>query len=595
MQQCQNLRFFISLSLLLLLISAIPFVEASSECPDIAPVSAKNRMAHLEKEIAYHNGLYYKSLRPEISDAEYDRLFAELVQLEHCFPGLASAGSPTGKVGNGSPPDSLTLRHERPMLSLTSSTGSEAVEALLHRAADKSNRPRLLVQPKVDGLPVELVYRSGRLVSAATRGDGRQGSDVTKRIQEIHGIPQLLSGRFPALVTVRGEIYADRALMRKARGSGKGYATPRHFAAATLKSRHPAHLALAALRMFPFELVDAEESSAVTSDLAALGVLSLWGFPVRLDLTTQVESMEEIRAAYREYLTRRGELPFAADGIVVKVDDLALRKSLGEGSRAPFWAAAWKFPPETAGTLVRSIRWKKGRTGRLTPVAVLEPVMLSGVMVSRVSLHNAETLQRLCIAAGDRVVIALVADIIPQVLEVRRERNRAACAEGESAEAAPLPPDACLKDGPGCREQFLARAVHFASRGGLGITGLGPGRLRKLVESGLVGDLPSLFRLRREEVASVSGFTADSARRLTEALRHAGRPEASRLLASLGIPGVGPAAARRLAKQFVTLDALLLSKEELAGGGVALQNVRSFFETEQGKELLKGLREADLL
>lgn len=584
--------------LLLLLLSLNPFLTAASpDCPTPSSSTTKQRMAHLAEEIRFHNDLYYKSFRPVISDADYDRLYAELVQLEHCFPALAAADSPTISIANDSGANDSSLRHERPMLSLNSSTGPEAVEALLQRAATRQSKPRLLVQPKVDGLPVELIYRSGRLVSAATRGDGHLGADVTERIKTIAGIPLQLTGTFPLQVTVRGEIYADRGLIAKAAGSSmKRYATPRHFAAAALKAKHPVPLAVAALRLFPFELVNADESAGAATDLVALETLALWGFPVRLDLTLQAQDLDEIRAAYQTYLAQRGEQPFAADGIVVKTDDLSLRHTLGEGTRAPLWAAAWKFPPETARTVVREIRWKAGRTGRRSPVAEVDPVMLGGVLVRRVTLHNAQTVQRLCIAAGDRVEIALVADIIPQVQEVQRQDDSAACPDSASGgTAAKSGMAACLSDTPGCREHFLARAVHFVSRAGLNLPGLGPGRLRKLIASGLVQDLPSLFRLKTEEVATVSGFTAQSALRLTEAIKQVGRPEQIQLLKALGIPGVGPVAAKRLIKEFGTLDELLSTRNERQDGGVAAQNVRKFFLTPQGQELLRGLREVDLL
>jgi DNA ligase (NAD+) len=375
----------------------------------------------------------------------------------------------------------------------------------------------------------------------------------------------------------------------------RNYATPRHFAAAALKSKHPDPIALAALRLFPFQWVDAEEGSGVTSDLAALGVLSLWGFPVRLDLTDQARNLGEIRTAYQKHLTWRDEQSFAADGIVAKLDDLSLRRRLGEGARAPFWAAAWKFPPETAQTLVREIRWNSGRTGRRTPVAELVPVSLGGVRVSRVSLSNAETVRRLGIAAGDQVLIGLVADIIPQVLEVKKKAGRTDGSDTTPAEAPESGMTDCLSDAAGCREQFLARAVHFTSKAGLNVAGLGPGRLRKLVEAGLVRDLPSLFRLKREEVAALTGFNAASARSLTAALRRVGRPEPFRLLAALGVPGIGPATAQRLSKQFQSLDELLLSQNDLTDGSMAVQNIHRFFETQQGRELLRGLREVDLL
>ena len=314
--------------------------RASDNCPERPPPEAPARATTLRAELRHHDELYYQSLKPEISDAQYDSLFTELVRLEQCFPALATADSPTGRVGSGSPSASLKLHHERPMLSLASSIGPEAVEALLHKGAAETTPPRLLVQPKVDGLPVELIYQSGRLVSAATRGNGQYGDEVTSRIREVPGIPQQLSGGYPELVVVRGEIYADLALMAAASAAGETYATPRHYAAGTLKALDPAPLALAALRIFPFELVDADEHAGVTTDAAALGKLAEWGFQMEPGLTWRAETLDQVRSLYEKYLARRGAYPFAADGIVVKFDDLALRRRLGEGTRAPFWAAA---------------------------------------------------------------------------------------------------------------------------------------------------------------------------------------------------------------------------------------------------------------
>jgi DNA ligase (NAD+) len=616
---------------------------ASDSCPDLTLADAKARVTTLRRDISYHNDLYYQKHQPEISDAQYDRLFGELVLLERCFPVLDAADSPTATVASDARAQTPQLPHERPMLSLTSATGPEAVEALLKRAGATGTAARLLVQPKVDGLPVELVYQDGRLVSAATRGDGRYGEDVTPHVREITGIPLVLSGPYPARVTVRGEVYADLELMKAAADAGgETYATPRHFAAGTLRTLSPAARALAALRLFPFELVDAEAIPGINSDLAALGRLAGWGFPVRPGLTMQAETLDQIRTLYETALSGRGRLPFAADGIVVKLDDLALRRLLGVGARAPFWAAAWKFPPVSAGTQVRAIRWQVGRTGRRTPVAEVDPVSIAGVRISHVSLQNAATLARLGIAAGDRVVIALVADVIPQVQAVVKSgqqapvsgqatagpSERAAQPEGATRPEMAAGPaeepalDACLSDAPGCRAQFLARATHFVSKSGLNIPGLGRGRLKQLIEAGLVTDLPSLFRLEYRQVAAIPGFGAQSARRLTAALGRASRPsrpQPFRLVSALGIPGVGPVAARRLGERFPSLDSLLQAVDEngdgpvaetgnaagggsrggavdaVAGGGAAATAVRKFFATRGGATLLADFRGLGLL
>ena len=584
--------------LLILLFSPFCTPALSFTCPTITTSDASQRMTTLADEIRYHNRLYYEKAQPAISDAEYDRLFAGLIQLEGCFPALVAADSPTRTVGSSGDGGTQLLKHEQPMLSLSSSSGPEAVEALLKRIAADGDL-QLLVQPKVDGLPVELVYDQGRLVSASTRGNGRFGEDVTGRVREIQGIPLLLTGTFPDRVVVRGEVYADLRLLKNL-GQGataEKYATPRHAAAGVLKAHRPDPAAVALLRLFPFELVAAGPPG---SGRESLTLLAEWGFPVDLKQSVAVRTFAGVQAVYRDCLANRARQPFAMDGIVVKVDDLQLRQRLGEGERAPFWAAAWKFPPETALTRVREILWTVGRTGRRTPVAVLVPVQLGGVQVARVSLHNAAELERLDVAAGDQVVVALAGDVIPRLLEVVERVDREPDAASAAIRGPQAPPDACLHDSPVCRGQFLARAAYFVSKSGLDIAGLGRGRLVKLVEAGLLEDLPALFLLTAEEVAAVPGFATKTAQRLADAIRAAGHPDPFRLVAALGIPGVGPKSAQRLAGRFTSLDELLAAGQgEVmslpAADRRAAAAIRGFFRSAGGQELLVKFRNVGVL
>jgi DNA ligase (NAD+) len=364
----------------------------------------------------------------------------------------------------------------------------------------------------------------------------------------------------------------------------------------------PLHVIMQRERSCPFELMNADQIAGVRTDREALRLLAAWGFPVRSEQTHAAGTLDEVRAVYRSFLAGREQLSFAVDGIVVKVDNLELRRRLGEGSRAPFWAAAWKFPPDTARTVVRNISWQVGKTGRSTPVAEVTPVLLGGVTVSRVSLHNAEEVARLGVAAGDEVVVALAGDVIPQVIEVvgRGPRSLGSAAVAwEQAEKQAL--DACLKDSPGCRDQFLARAAFFTSRSGLNIRGLGRGRLKLLIESGLVGDLPSIFRLQFDDIASVPGLGPQIARKVTESIRSVGRPKPFRLVAALGIPGVGPKTSLHLAQDFPNLDSLLAADERHVrvirpkSNAATARTIRSFFETPGGRELLRQFRELGLL
>ncbi len=586
-----------SLILHVLVLSQLISIPAwAGGCPKLSADSATARMTGLSEEIKHHNTLYYQKNSPEISDAEYDRLFSELSLLEKCFPKQATADSPTRTVGEVGEVSRTKARHDKPMLSLSSSIGPEAVETLLRKVALEGGVTTLLVQPKVDGLPVELVYVAGRLVSAATRGDGRFGEAVTERVRMIQGIPLNLVGSFPARVVVRGEIYADLPAVAAAGGDKTvKYATMRHRAAGTLLSGDPDPQSLAALRFFPFELVNAIACCEVHSDREALRLLGQWGFPVKTEQTQAVTTFDGVRALYRSFLAKRGQLPFAADGIVVKVDDLLLRQRLGEGSRAPFWAAAWKFPPATATTVVREIRWQVGRSGRRTPLADVVPVDLGGIRVRKVSLHNSREVARLGIQAGDRVVVALVGDVIPQIVEVV-ERGAAGRDEGTVlGESVVSGSDSCFRDSPGCRDRFLSRAAYFTSKAGLNITGLGRGRLKTLIETGLILDLPTIFRLPTAEIAVASVLGAKTAVNVTGSIQSRRHPPPFRLVAALGISGVGPVAAQRLARQFPSLDALLAADQQqidtLPKGSRAARLVRTFFGTPEGRALWKEFRD----
>jgi DNA ligase (NAD+) len=297
-------------------------------------------------------------------------------------------------------------------------------------------------------------------------------------------------------------------------------------------------------------------------------------------------------------LAERQQLPFAVDGIVVKVDDLSLRQQLGESSREPLWAAAWKFPPATAVTVVREIRWQVGRMGRRTPVALVDPVILGGIRVRRVSLHTKSEVKRLGVAAGDQAVVALVGDVIPRILEVVKDGASPGSREMGTSVRLGTDGDVCFKDSPGCRDRFLSRAVYFTSKKGCNLAGLGRGRLNKLMDAGLVKDLPSIFRLASEESAVASLLGVKTAARISHSIRIQRQQPPFRILSALGIPAVGPAASKWLAQHFTTLDALLAAEEEQVAAlpkcSAAARTVRSFFATPQGKELMQGFRELDI-
>lgn len=550
-----QLRLFIGF--FLLFFTTLPAATfAASDCPLLDSATATAQLETLSAEVRYHNRLYYQELRPVLSDAEYDRLYARLVRLEECFPLLVSPDSPTRRVGSEEIAPKLTITHVQPMLSLTSAPDEEAVAALLQRVEKiEAGKVRYLVQPKFDGLPVELLYLSGKLVAAATRGDGLRGEDVTAQAQKIPAIPQKLRGDYPPRLLLHGEIYARKQRPESAplTAAAEPYATLRHQAVATLRSHDATPEALAALAFFPFAHFAA--SDTVLSDRESLRPLSEWGFADPLAQSWSATSLAEIRTLFATALAQRSSWPFAADGIVVKVDDLALRRTLGDGSQAPNWAAAWKFPAATALTTVTEIVWQTGRTGRQTPVATLAPREIAGIQVEHVTLHNAAELEELDLIAGDEVLVALSGDVIPQIVAVTRRIPRPAVLAGVAVAAAG--PDDCYRASPACSAQFLSRAVYFASPAGLNIAGLGRGRLQSLIDAGLVTDLPSLLTVQEEEIVRLGGFGSATATRIATALQSARHPQPWRLLAALGIEKVGPEALMRLQKRFATLGAVV--------------------------------------
>jgi len=596
MNTLKNIRLIL---MAIITMSFLPVAAFSNSCPKTSIPEASQQMITLVNDIRYHNRLYYEKAAPEISDAEYDRLFEGLLRLEECFPALVVADSPTRKVGYGEDNGARAVTHERPMLSLSSSTGSDAIEALLKRLG-AIGELSLLVQPKVDGLPVEFVYEAGSLVSASTRGNGRSGADVTGRVREIRGVPQFLTGTFPARVVVRGEVYADLAMLQNYRSgnTAEAYATPRHLAAGVLKAQQPNPAVVTVLRLFPFELVSG--GGGERSDLDTLQLLQTWGFPVDLNQSRLVRNLIEVQDAYRINLANRDQQPFATDGIVVKVNDLMLRKRLGEGERAPLWAAAWKFPAESARTRITKINWTVGRTGRRTPVADVVPVRLGGVQISRVSLHNRAEIARLDIATGDQVVVALVGDVIPQIVEAVQRVPRERDAEVVSTGTSESPLDACLHDSPVCRNQFLARATYFVSKSGLNISGLSKKRLLKLIDAGLVSDIPDLFQLKAEKVAAVPGFSPKTARRLITTLLAAANVDSFRIVTALSIPGAGSKSIQQLSRQFKSLDTLLAAEDKeftalsTRDARTAI-TIRNFFKTPGGEELLVKFRRLGIL
>ena len=533
------------------------------------PENVRDRVTDLREQIHYHNYRYYRLNDPEISDAAYDELFRELQRLEEEYPHLISPDSPTQRVGAEPLEPFTTVSHHRPMLSLESSHEPRILEDFHRRVleAAKETGVNYLIQPKVDGVSVELTYENRRLSRAATRGDGFTGEDITLNIRAINTIPKTLSAPAPAFVVVRGEIFMPVESFRKLNEQLitediKPFANPRNATSGSLRQLDPAITASRPLELFPFELTNADDLGYRTES-DCLADLKQWGLPVTPEALDKGSSPQDIEAIHHRYNARRDQLNYEVDGIVVKVDSLPLRARMGARTRTPRWAVAYKFEPRQEVTRLEKLIVQVGRTGKLTPVALLLPVDVGGVTVSRASLHNFGEVERLDVRDGDTVRIQRAGDVIPQVMEVIKP--------GEPRREPFLAPDRCpvcqsrvVEEGAyhkcpnrlGCPAQIHGSIIHYASRGALDIEGLGEKTISTFLEKGLIKDLASVYKLTKDGIAPLEGFGELSANNLLTAIEDSRKPQLSRFLYGLGIPNVGEKTAADMARHFGTFAAI---------------------------------------
>jgi DNA ligase (NAD+) len=575
---------------------------------DLREAAAREQAEQLRDAVRYHDHRYYVQNDPVIGDRAYDALFTRLQDLEDEFD-LDTEGSPTQRVG-GEPLDELeTVEHVAPMKSIDASGEADDVRAFDERvrdrlaAADYEGEVAYVCEPKFDGLSVEVVYEDGRYQRAATRGDGEEGEDVTANVRTIGAIPQRLRGDHPDFLAVRGEVYMPRDAFseynreRIERGD-EPFANPRNAAAGTLRQLDPSVTAERPLDAFFFEILAA--SDRPDSNWADLQRFPEWGLPV----SGQGERVDDIEGAidYRDrMLDQRDDLDYEIDGVVIKVDDRAACELLGSTARAPRWAFAYKFPARTERTRVTDIAVQVGRTGRLTPVALLDPVEVGGVTVSRASLHNPDEIADLNVNVGDEVRIKRAGDVIPDVVEVVEKHSDGHFAFPDTCPVCDSPveregPMAFCSGGLACDAQLERAIEHYASRKGLDIEGLGPERLQQLLDAGLVEGIPDLYDLERDDLAALEGWGETSAANLRSELDAARNPELADFLTAIGVPEVGPATARALAREFGTLDAVMdASEEELRDvpdvGEVVASEIRGFFDSEENQQVIERLRE----
>lgn len=594
---------------------------------EFAPVSELDEAAAraeadlLREAIRFHDHRYYVKNDPLISDRAYDALFTRLEELEAAFD-LLTEGSPTQRVG-GEPLDELeTVEHVAPMLSIDSSGDADDVCAFDERVRRVVGDVDYVCEPKFDGLSLEVVYRDGEYVRAATRGDGRTGDDVTENVRTIPSVPMRLRGDHPDFLAVRGEVYMPRDAFREHNSErveeGKDpFANPRNAAAGSLRQLDPAVTAERPLDCFFYDVLalrwadgdaDGDEGDAhrATTEFESHweehNALGDWGLKLndRSELVSDIEDAIDYRDAL---MAERGELNYEIDGVVIKVNDSAACEELGMTSRAPRWAYAYKFPARAEVTTITDIVTQVGRTGRLTPVALLEPVDVGGVTVSRASLHNQEEIAALGVNVGDEVRVQRAGDVIPYVSEVVESRSEGHFRMPDTCPVCGSPvefegPIAFCTGGLGCPAQLRRAVAHYASKGGLDIEGLGGERVEQLIDAGLITDsVADLYCIEANGLAALEGWGETSAANLLAELERSKNPTLAAFLAAIGIPSVGETTARDLARHFGTLDAVMDATEaELREvpdvGPTVADHVRDFFDSERNRRVIRELREA---
>lgn len=577
--------------------------------------AARRRAEQLRDAIRHHDYLYHVLDQPEISDAEYDKLYRELKGLEEKFPELVTPDSPTQRVGAEPRPGFSEVEHLALMLSLDSGADEEDARRFdtRVRSALGDGPVDYVAEPKLDGLSLELVYENGSLVRVATRGDGRVGEDVTPNARTIGSLPLKLRDtdrEAPTLLALRGEAVMlidafERLNARLTQENRPVFANPRNAAAGSMRQLDPSVTAARPLVFYAYEVMSIE-GLTLGSQAEVLDALRDWGFRVSRETKTGLQ-VDEAVELHHELERRRDELAYEIDGVVIKLNDLGARERLGATAHHPRWAFAYKFEPRREISEILDIVVQVGRTGKLTPVAMLRPVDVGGVTVSRASLHNREEIERRDVRVGDRVRVQRAGDVIPQVLERieepgRKRRPRFRMPETCPACRAPVvshgPLDFCT-NGLACPAQLKARIQHFASRGALDIQGLGERTVEQLLEAKLVSSVADLLTLKEEDLVTLEGFAELSARNLVEAIRSSIEVTLDRFLYALGIPEVGTQTARDLARHFGSLDSVLAAeREELEAvpgiGPKVAEAVSDSLESPGTRRTIEELRERGL-
>lgn len=568
--------------------------------------SAKIRVDELSRQLEYHNDLYYNMDEPEISDFEYDKMLRELEELEEEFPELKLPTSPTNRVGGSAGEKFSPVVHSVPMESLHDSFSAEEIRDFDRRVKEVAPDAKYIVEPKFDGLSVLCEYKNGVFVRGSTRGDGITGEDVTDNLMTIKSLPKRISNA-PELLEVRGEVYMsfksfEELVKRQEENEEKPAKNPRNAAAGSLRQKNAKITAQRKLDIFVFN-VQRVEGAALESHRQSLDYLSELGFPT--SFYKVCDNADEVLEEIDRIGNMRGELDYAIDGAVVKVDSFAQRVLLGSTAKYPKWAEAYKYPPEEKQTKLLDVEINVGRTGALTPVGIFEPVLLAGTTVSRATLHNRDFIEEKGICVGDTVLIRKAGEIIPEVLCV--------CEHAENAvpfkfpETCPSCGSPVVQDNEAavrctntdCPAQLMRHLIHFVSRDAMDIDGLGPAVLEQLVGAELVKSPADLYRLTAEDISGLDRMAEKSANNLISAIERSKQNELYRVLFALGIRNIGLKAAKLVCESFLTIDDIMNAKaeafEQIEGfGSIMAQSLENYFSLDSTKNLIAELKSLGL-
>jgi DNA ligase (NAD+) len=573
---------------------------------------ARKKAAELRRLIDQYNYHYYVLDEPEIPDVEYDRLFRGLLDIEAAYPELISDDSPTQRVGATPLDEFLEVDHKMPMLSLGNVFDEGEMRAFNKRVCDKLEVESVeyAADTKLDGLAISLVYERGKLVRAATRGDGQTGEDVTLNARTIKTVPLHLSGRgYPLTVEIRGEVIMTRNAFldfneKQKKAGGKLFVNPRNAAAGSIRQLDPSITAARPLSFLAYGLGYHDGIPGLSTHMETMEKIKSWGVPVSRELEL-VNGIDGCLDYHTRVGRKRSRIPYDIDGVVFKVNSIAMQGELGYVSRAPRWAVAYKFPPEEELTTVLGIEVQVGRTGALTPVARLKPVFVGGVTVTNATLHNYDEIQRKDVRVGDTVIVRRAGDVIPEVAKVVLERRDRKSKPFRMPDRCPDCGSAIQRSGDEavyrcmgglfCPSQCIQSIIHFASRRAMNIDGLGDKLVEQLYREGLIKNVADLYELKVEDLVSLERMGEKSSENLIQALEKSKSTRLERFLFGLGIREVGESTARALAVHFGSLERLadatleqLLEVQDV--GPVVAKNIRAFFDEGHNREVIERLR-----